>query len=67
MGRRRLLACFPKLFQGTHTEMEEVTSRPITQCRFMGGEPVEVMLDGEIRRLRLSSLEVLPGRLELWT
>jgi len=67
MGRRRLLSCFPKLFQGTHVEMEEVTSRHVTRCDFSGSEALGVMLDGEIRQLRLRSLEVLPGVLELWT
>ena len=67
MGRRRLLSCFPKLFQGTHVEMEEVSSRPITRCTFAFDQPVEVMLDGEIQVLRLQELEVLPGALELWT
>jgi len=67
MGRRRLLSCFPKLFQGTHVEMEEVSSRPITRCTFAFDEPVEVMLDGEIQVLRLRELQVLPGALELWT
>ena len=68
MGRRRLLSCFPKLFQGTHVDqMEEVTSRRVQRCTFDGASATDVMLDGEIRRLTLRSLEVLPGALELWS
>jgi diacylglycerol kinase (ATP) len=65
MGRRRLLTCFPKLFQGTHIEMEEVTVRKVARVSFPDGPLLDVMLDGEMRPLRLSSLEVLPGALEL--
>ncbi len=67
MGRRRLLSCFPKLFAGTHVDMPEVTVEPVQRCTFSGSEAVEVMLDGEIQRLQIESLEVLPGALELWT
>lgn len=65
MGRRRLLTCFPKLFQGTHVEMDEVSVAKVASCLFPDAPPLEVMLDGEIRTLQLRSLEVLPGALEL--
>ncbi len=65
MGRRRLLACFPKLFRGTHPEMPEVEVHKVAKVRFEEAPALPVMLDGEMRSLSLRSLEVLPGALEL--
>mgnify|MGYP000480290187 CR=1 FL=1 len=66
MGRRRLLSCFPKLFRGTHLQMQEVSSRHVGAVRFEPGPSVPVMLDGEIEMLSLREVEVLPGALEMW-
>jgi diacylglycerol kinase (ATP) len=65
MSRRRLLACFPRLFAGTHPQMPEVTVRQEATVDFSGLGPRVVMLDGEIRTLDLHRLEVLPGALEM--
>ena len=64
MGRRRFLAAFPKIFKGTHPEMNEIDVTRVARVDFDMHEPVDVMVDGEIIRLALQSLEVLPGAVE---
>jgi len=48
MGRRRLLGCFPRIFRGTHPELEEVDVGTARSVRFALDGPVDVMIDGEV-------------------
>lgn len=65
MGRRRLLACFPRIYRGTHPELAEVDVGTARSVRFELDAPVDVMVDGEVLTLHLQELEVLPRALEL--
>lgn len=65
MGRRRFLSSFPKIFQGSHLDMQEVDIHRARRIAFADVGPVPVMLDGEVRTLALRSVEVLPRALEL--
>ncbi len=66
MSRRRFLTSFPMIFRGTHVEgLPEVT---LERCRCVELDlpgPVDVMLDGEVRRLKLERIRVLPRALEV--
>lgn len=66
MGRRRFLTCFPKIFRGTHPRMPEVSVDRVAKVVFEGDREVDVMIDGEIRRLVPRTLTVLPGALEVF-
>lgn len=65
MNRRRFLSCFPKIFRGSHVEMPEVQVTRASTARFADVGPLPVMIDGEIRRIRASSIKVLPAALEV--
>lgn len=66
MGRLEVLRAFPRIFRGTHTELEAVT---VTQAREIDFEPrgeTEVMIDGEVLRLEPRGVRVLPRAIEVW-
>lgn len=65
MGRRRFLGCFPRIFRGTHGELEEVELGTGANVRFRLDRAVDVMVDGEVLSLHLEELEVLPGALQV--
>ncbi|MCZ7681126.1 MAG: diacylglycerol kinase family protein [Sandaracinaceae bacterium] len=64
-GAARLRARLPSIFSGKHVERPEVEERRATTVDFELDGPVDVMVDGEVERLRLSRLEVLHGALEV--
>lgn len=65
MSRRRFLGCFPRIFRGTHGELAEVELGTARHVGFDLDGPVDVMVDGEVLRLRLDEIEVLPGAVEV--
>ncbi len=65
MPRRRFLASFPRIFAGTHTRMDEITTRRAAVVEFPEQLPLLAMIDGEIATLRLQRLEVVPGALQV--
>jgi len=65
MGRRRLLTCFPRIFQGTHVDMPEVECTTAASVRFELETEVDVMVDGEVLRCRPTRLDVLPSAIEV--
>jgi diacylglycerol kinase (ATP) len=66
MRRRRLLACFPRIYQGTHVTMEETSLHRAKTVTFPRPAPTDVMVDGEILRQTLHKLEVQPGAVDLF-
>jgi len=65
LGRRRLLATFPRIYRGTHVDMPEVRTARARVVELNLAGPVSVMVDGEVLDLHLRRLEVLPGALTL--
>ena len=65
MGRVGLLSTFPKIFSGAHVDHPKVVERKVRTVRFGLNGPVDVMVDGEVVRLELTSLDVLPLALEV--
>jgi diacylglycerol kinase (ATP) len=65
MSRRRFLSSFPRIFRGTHGALPEVSFATARRVDFAPAGPVGVMIDGEVARLTLSALEVLPGALRV--
>lgn len=64
--RRTLLRAFPKIYRGTHVDMDVNEQSKAKNIAFGLTEPVDVMVDGEIRKLQLTELQVLPGVVEVW-
>lgn len=65
MRRLRFLTAFPRIFAGTHPALREIGTTRARRVTFEGAAPVDVMVDGEIRRLALRELEVEPGALQV--
>lgn len=65
IGRARLLWLFPRLFTGTHINHPLATRASIERVEFDLKEPVNVVVDGENLKLRLESLDILPGALDV--
>ncbi|MFT5993943.1 MAG: diacylglycerol kinase (ATP) [Flavobacteriales bacterium] len=66
LGRLQLLRAFPRIFKGTHVDMDEVTSDQVQRLSFRLDGPVDVMVDGEVERLHLKGLDVLHHALEVY-
>jgi diacylglycerol kinase (ATP) len=65
IGRLGLVRNLPKLFDGSHTKHALSSRSAATRIDFELGEPVDVVVDGEVLRLEVESLEVLPGALDV--
>jgi YegS/Rv2252/BmrU family lipid kinase len=65
LGRPRFLATFPKIFAGTHVHAPQIEATTARVVELDLEEPVDVMLDGEVVRVRPTRLEVLPGAVEV--
>jgi YegS/Rv2252/BmrU family lipid kinase len=65
IGRLGLIRNLPKLFDGTHMKHRLASRRTASRIEFDLKGPVDVVVDGEVFRLELESLEVLPGALDV--
>jgi len=65
IGRLGLLWTFPRLFTGTHIEHPLASRGAAERIDLDLAEPVNVMIDGEILRLKCRSIEILPGALDV--
>ncbi|HKS80547.1 MAG TPA: diacylglycerol kinase family protein [Candidatus Acidoferrales bacterium] len=65
VGRLQLLWLFPRLFTGTHIEHPLASRAAADRIELDLAGPVNVMIDGEIKRLHPQSLEILPGALDV--
>lgn len=65
MSRGAFLTAFPRIFKGTHPELDAVTVARATRVELDLDGPLDVMIDGEVRRLRLRAVEVVPRALEV--
>jgi len=65
LGRLRLLWTFPRLFTGTHIEHRLASRAAAKRIELDLDRPVNVIVDGEVMRLKCRSIEVLPSALEV--
>lgn len=64
LSRTTLLASLPKLFKGTHLDMDQITCIKARQARIISRERAFTLLpDGEILGKTPGTLEVMPGAL----
>ena len=65
MTRLELLRALPRLYRGTHVDLPSVEASRARRLEFIGQPETDCMIDGEVIRLALRSLEVLPAALEV--
>jgi diacylglycerol kinase (ATP) len=65
IGRLRVLWNFPRLFTGTYVEHPLASRTSAERIEFDLREEVNVIVDGEVLRLKCRSLEILPGALDV--
>jgi len=65
MGRFELLRAFPTIYKGTHLELDKVHVESAPEIGFEFEEAVDMMIDGEVLRLRPQRVEALREVLEI--
>jgi diacylglycerol kinase (ATP) len=65
IGRLRVLWNFPRLFTGTYVEHPLASRASAERVEFDLREAVNVIVDGEVLRLKCRSVEILPGALDV--
>jgi len=65
IGRLGLLRNLPALYDGTHTRHPLAHRQAVRSVEFLLDEPVDVMVDGEVMRLDLRAIDVLPSALRV--
>jgi YegS/Rv2252/BmrU family lipid kinase len=65
IGRLGLLWNLRTLYDGTHVRHPMASRQPARRIDFALDGPVNVMIDGEVARVHLERLEVLPGVLDV--
>ncbi len=66
MGRLQVMKAFPSLFTGKHVELDRITALQSPSLSFETDTPVDLMIDGEVRRIIPERIEVLTGALEIY-
>jgi diacylglycerol kinase (ATP) len=65
IGRLRLLWNFPTLFSGKHIHHPLASRASVKSIELDLAEPVNVIVDGEVMRLKCRTVEVLPSALDV--
>lgn len=65
MSRLAALACFPRLFRGTHVERPDVSERRGARVEVSSAQPVHVEADGELIGRLPAQIELLPRAITL--
>jgi YegS/Rv2252/BmrU family lipid kinase len=65
IGRLGLLWNLRRLYDGTHVRHPQATRKSARRVEFNLDGSVNVMIDGEVERWRLKSIEVLPGAIDV--
>jgi YegS/Rv2252/BmrU family lipid kinase len=65
IGRMGLIRNLSTLFDGSHSKHPLHSRRAAMRIEFDVKEPVDVVVDGEVLTLKVESLEVLPGALDV--
>jgi YegS/Rv2252/BmrU family lipid kinase len=65
-SRTRLLTCFPKVFKGTHVELEEVETFTARSIRIQTDEPKVLTPDGEVLGTSPVEVECLHKAIEIF-
>ena len=66
MSRFAIVRAFPTLFKGTHVLLDTISVHQTPSITFEVEEPIELMIDGEIRKIIPERIEVQNKALEVW-
>lgn len=66
MGRLSVAWAFPSIFSGKHVELDTIEARQSSVIHFDGDQEIDLMIDGEVRRVTPERVEVLQNILEVW-
>lgn len=64
-SRGELIAALPRIFKGTHTELDQVWTRQVARVEFVEPERQSVLIDGDLYHLTPLTIDVLPKCLRL--
>ena len=65
LGRMRLLWLFPRLFTGTHIRHRLASRAAVRRIELDLDRPVNAIVDGEVMKLQIRAVEVLPSALDV--
>jgi len=65
VGRCSLIRHLHKLYDGAHIHHPAASRRAVRQVEFDLSEPIDVMIDGEVLRLRCERLDVMPSAINV--
>jgi len=65
IGRMRLLWLFRKLFTGSHIRHRLASRAAVTKITLDLEKPVNVIIDGEVMKLQIRSVDILPSALDV--
>jgi len=65
LGRRRLIQAFPRIYKGTHVDLDVVEQTTASQVILELESNTDVMVDGEVLQIQPTALTVLPGALDI--
>ena len=66
IGRLGLLRMLPRLYDGSHIKHRLASRKSVQHVEFNIPVPVDVLIDGEILRLKCKSLDILPSALDVY-
>lgn len=66
MGRLELLSAFPRIFTGTHTVLPKIKTHKTQSIEFDLDQPIDIMIDGEMKNIQPTHMKVLPGAIEIY-
>lgn len=66
MTRMELLRAFPKIFKGTHTSLANVKVHKSKSIEFYFDQPLDIMIDGEMKNIQPLSMTVIPGAIRIY-
>lgn len=65
IGRLALIRRLHTLFDGSHIHHPKASRQAVRRVEFDLDEPIDVMIDGEVLRIRCQSLDVLPSAINV--
>lgn len=66
MGRMELIKAFPKIFKGTHTSLAKIKTYQSQTIEFSFHQPLDIMIDGEMKNIHPTSMHVIPGAIQIY-
>jgi diacylglycerol kinase (ATP) len=66
IGRLAALRMLPTIYDGRHMQHVQASRRAVRHVEFNMPEPVDVMVDGEVRALKCQTLDIVPAAVDVY-